>query len=928
MRALLWCITIVAAFQPRLPAAEPPIAHVPATPQVVALGERLGMKIESDRGRFVAEIIRRLYSLPADRQPPLNFSPAAPASAAAASPSVDVPLSASTWSDAILHRRVAPEQLVSTILADRRAALLCRGLAAADDETLAYYASHPALLAFLYEHAAPAFAAFGDSVHVRDGRLVIPGGSGAQALWEGLAHAPSSDPDAFLRALFVEPEARLAYLFDVLATAEPRARAFALGLWIDNDAVRASRFQALGTAVRSSYREWHVAELPFVRPLNDLAILLLRVRVRDTGEPLPPARRSFWTTALDAGSTSGIPEPASASLPLVDAAWLLQAISGDMYARGEKLDQFAFGQRVFAALDPDRESQATAVIREMSTRRMLLLGLERIGITDPQVYEAGIRQSRAALGGGGERFWTVVQQQGALAMLIRMTVNGTLGAADTNALVRSLFAVPVTDQGFGGRLAEWMETVFGPRLPPAATWQGRVVAGLAGGPTPGRPVIQWEGQTYHLDLAFAERRRIEDVRRKQAGPDLDTGLSLARLGRRIAASTSVEPLKSSITEARQLLADAGPQLARPPSGSMAPGVPLPRDGREWLGHAIDDLDRAARGGDLRRATHAGESIIALGDVVLGEALVSLVYASDLGDPEGPALLGANVAFRHDFGFGRRDGEGRARTPWAQPRQDFQPGVPWHVVGSLVGLDIALAPLALHRLRMDGLDTPPRLPSIEREAFAANVTLLNPRALRDVDRDRIVEAIRRGRARVRAMPRNPAELDRIADEIALDGWRRRALRWGLENAADSIENQFSLGELVLLGGAVSGLDNWGVNGLLSFGCVCTRFPGPRTWRVLSWRPQMPMMAASVVDMNLFLAERLAEARLPAALAPSVLATAMQDFLDRSAPADPADLHALVEYERSVSSDTVDDYVAATATLVGPLVGNDVMDPSEP
>jgi hypothetical protein len=363
MRALLWCITIVAAFQPRLPAAEPPIAHVPATPQVVALGERLGMKIESDRGRFVAEIIRRLYSLPADRQPPLNFSPAAPASAAAASPSVDVPLSASTWSDAILHRRVAPEQLVSTILADRRAALLCRGLAAADDETLAYYASHPALLAFLYEHAAPAFAAFGDSVHVRDGRLVIPGGSGAQALWEGLAHAPSSDPDAFLRALFVEPEARLAYLFDVLATAEPRARAFALGLWIDNDAVRASRFQALGTAVRSSYREWHVAELPFVRPLNDLAILLLRVRVRDTGEPLPPARRSFWTTALDAGSTSGIPEPASASLPLVDAAWLLQAISGDMYARGEKLDQFAFGQRVFAALDPDRERRQLSFAR-------------------------------------------------------------------------------------------------------------------------------------------------------------------------------------------------------------------------------------------------------------------------------------------------------------------------------------------------------------------------------------------------------------------------------------------------------------------------------------------------------------------------------------------------------------------------------------
>ena len=114
-------------------------------------------------------------------------------------------------------------------------------------------------------------------------------------------------------------------------------------------------------------------------------------------------------------------------------------------------------------------------------------------------------------------------------------------------------------------------------------------------------------------------------------------------------------------------------------------------------------------------------------MTLGYAMISLSYAMHLGDPAGPAMLGSNVALRHDFGFGRRDGEGRCSAgPGHSRAQDFQPGVPWHVVGSLVGLDVALAPLSLRRLSMDGLASPPKLQSIEREAFAVNVALLNPR----------------------------------------------------------------------------------------------------------------------------------------------------------------------------------------------------------
>ena len=917
-RTLLLCFTIVAAFQLRLAAATPPISHVPVTAAVAALGQRVGMDATRDRGRFVAEIIRRVYSPPVARQTPLNLARGVREAGVSEQMFVDVPLALETWSAAIFKRQIPADQLLATILSDRRAALLCRGLAAADDETLAFYGSRPALLAFIYERAPGAFSAFADSIHVRDGHVVVPGGASAVAVWEGVTRARAADPEAFLRALLFESASRTAYLFDVLAAAAPDARAFALGLWIDDEAIRARRFQALDVAVRSSFHEWDVEELPFARPLNDLAILLLRVRVGSRGEPAPPAERRFWATALSANPTlDGASDAMPGAHTLVDAAWLLGATAGDMYTRGDKLDQFAFGQRVFGEHPDGQTDAAAAVIREMASRRMLLLGLERIGVTDPDVYASAIRQSHAAEG-GADRFSTLAQLQGALALIGRMSVNASIDQRDADTLARSLFALPVAGGEFRGELAEWFQQTLADHLPPGETWQARVVAGVAGGAAPGDPRVLWEGQAYRLDLAFAERRRIEDISSRQGGPDLDLAFAIARLGRRALRTTSVDAARSLGAEAQQLLAASGNLLVRPPVNLMAPGVVVPRDGHEWLARTIDDLERAVRAGDLRRVPRAGDSLVALGDVVLAHALISLVYAIHLGDPNGPALLGANVALRHDFGLARRDSEGRARGPWAQPRQDFQPGVPWHVVGSLVGMDVALGSLALHRLSMDGLATPPRLQSIEREAFAINVALLAPRSLGDIDRDRIVAGIARGRTRVNRIIGNPTEFETMESEIGLDGWRARSLRWTLENEPASIENQFSLAELLVLGDREAAFDAWGSNGLLSFGCVCTRFPEPRTRRILAGRTQLAMLAAGMVEMNLEMAERLAALRLPAALLPAVLATAMQDFVDQVDPADANDYTALVLFTRGISRNAVDDYVAAAATLDGPLV----------
>lgn len=915
-RALSVCSTIVAAFQLQLAAAAPTTTEdVPITVPVAALAERVALDVQRDRARFVPEIIRRVYTPPSNRQAPIVLPAAAPVVAGAVAA---LPLTTEIWSRAVFRRTVPRDQLLAAILSDRRAALLCRGLSGLDEETLAYYAGHPALVAWLYEHAAPAFSALGPAVHVRADRVAVPGGEPARVLWEAAVAAPASSPDAFVRALFLDPGARLAYLYDVLATTTPEARAFALGMWMPGDAVRMQRFQALTLAMRSAYHEWDVNALPFSRPLSDLAILLLRMKFDPSGRPAPPASRQFWSTALDAHPAPGT-APEARSLPDIDAAWLVKATDGGMYARGDRLDQVAFGQRVFGSR-PDAESASiAAIVAAMPQRRMLLFTLERIGVSSPEVFAAGLRQADVTAHGGGERFWTVAQLQGVLAIVARMHRAGTIDTNTATRLATSLFALTAGDGNLRGAVARWIETTLAEHLPAGATWEERLTAAVAGQVERGA-IVQWEGETYRLDLPFAERRRIATIRERQDGADLDEALALSRLAgdtseaaSRASASGSFRALAAAAQEMRTAVAS---KLARHSAQLYARGVPTPRDGGDQLARAADELDRAARVDDPRRASRAADLLTALSDVVLGETIVSFVYAVHLGDPEGPALLGANVALRHDFGFARRDGEGRSRMPWAQPRQDFQPGVPWHVTGSLLGLEMGLAPLSLRRLTMDSLENPPQLPSIEREAFAMNVALLDPRRLTDGDRDRVAYAVGRGRTRVRTLTATSPDLEKVEQTLSLDGWRVRALRWIVQNQPSAVEGEFSLAELMILGGPEGDIDAWGAAALLPWGCACTRFPTPGIWRVLAGRPQTAMLAASTVDMNLLLAQRFVEMRLPAALLPAVLATAMQDFVDQAPAADANDFAALTRQVRSTRA--FEDYVAAAATLDGPLV----------
>jgi hypothetical protein len=674
-------------------------------------------------------------------------------------------------------------------------------------------------------------------------------------------------------------------------------------------------------------------------------MMLFRVGVTTAGVPAEPKSRSIWAQALF-GQEPAAPASTSASRPAdfdsIDAAWLLQATSGgDMFWRGDRLDQIAFGQRLFARMPASAWSELATVVRTFREHRMLLLTLERMSAVLPATYLAASRAA-AALGDlrGGRAFWTMAQAQGALAIVSRATVAGTLDTRTGEAVVQSLFAVPLVDGEYRGGLAAWFAGELLPRLAAvdvtttasggelgdvdsATAWsdEGQVLAALAGRPGVDPPSVEWEGQEYRVDLAFAERRRLATVRERQRSYSIDFAMALAAAHRRLRSARSVDDLRSTADQLSSISQAFAAELMRPPPDVLAPGVSPPRPAGAVLNAIVDDLSRA-RSSDVRGSRGAVQ-LAEFVDTVTGEVLLSVAYAIDIGDPDSTALLTRNVALRHDFGVGRRDQPFRSRLTWSIPRQDFLPGVPWHVVGSVLGLDVALAPMALRRITADRLADVPTLPSNERHAFAVGVAMLNPRQLTEVDRDRLSTSIAVGASRVRTLVKNPDDLVAMGDLLRLDGWRRRELTWTQAHVAGddgaNLLTLFTLGELAVAGGVTGvNLDAWGTSALQSEGCLCTRFLLPARWRLFSGKPQLGLMAASMPDLNLQVALVLRELGVPVALTRSVLSAAVLEFVEDVNLTDVNDWRSLVRAARATRMERIQDFVAAAAAVDGPLV----------
>jgi len=890
-----------------------------------AFAQTAGVRPTPDRARFVAELARLLYGTPerrVDARPGgaeavmarLRRLPRGPDAE-----TVPIPLSADVWSNAIFHRRVASDDLLTAILSDRSAALLCYGLAAVDDETLQYLASQPALLLNLYERQAPLVAAFGDSLRIRGGAVVPPGGDAGVPLWEAVVGERVTAPARFVPALFERADGRLAYLYDMIGALDAPHAAFALGLWIDAPAPRLVAMQTLVAAWTGWFKEWRVRSQPFARQTYDPAVLLARVAVDQNGRPSAPNSRELWSRAME---TTDLPEPGatadlSDSVQPFDAAWLIESgIVGDPRVRGDRLDQLSFAQRVFNGVTAAAAADAYTAVRSFRRYRMLVLALERMGVRDPAVYAAAVRRA-AQLGSpdAARAYAATAQFEGALALIVRMHDAGSLAPAQAAALVSSLTAVPLANGQYAGGVLAWLTGALCPAAdaPAPRCDEAAIVSALAGRSRGAPPSITWEGHAYRIDPAAAERLRIEQVRMAQRGPSLDSAFEAALLAREVSNAASTVDAPARI---KQLIAAVPTSSNRSAEDQgLPPGVQPPPDPAEPLARAEQAL---ARGPAAANRTRAAAALVEAADDLGAETLVSIVYALSLGDPDGPALVAGDISRRHDFGFGSRDVESRLRTPWMTPTQDASNGIAWHVDGSLLGLDVGLATLHLRRLGADRPLDAPTLSSNQRQVFAETVALMSPALVTDASRDAIARAIGDGERRVNDAG-GALDVEPILAAVHVDGWRARAIRWTAVHDRARLESMFSLREMAALGGlaATADLDRWGTSAVGSAGCWCTVAPPAALHALATGRPQLGLLAATVSDLELHVARMLAELQVPAAVAPFVLSGVVQDFADSVRPTDGDDWLTLVRTARTFTREQIEDYIAA-ATADGPLI----------
>ncbi len=449
---------------------------------------------------------------------------------------VPLPLTHELWTDVILEAQIDQTALVSTILRDRRAALVYYGLSALDDETLQWIAANRSRLVHIRKYPE-IFAAFGRSLRIHDGRVIVPGGTDAESLWRSVIGVDPARADVFVERV-VTGDGRLAFLYDVIAHLDDAHRRFALGLQF-GPATRDARLRSLLATFTTVAPEWKIVERPFARPPLDGAILLSTLAVTASGSAVPPLTRRLWDRVFRADDLNDVayeeisePELRSVSGALVlDAPWLADRILRVPYGTGRRrLDTLLFGQRVFHSVAQPESADVATALRAYLSFPALMIALERLGATDPHVYVAAAEHAARldAIQPVSERRVAIAAFQSAVEVIVRMTRAHEITAARAISLVRSLIDLEFSTRvPYTAAFADWLRETFLVEFPKRATLEESLIAGIVGLPRDlGEfPMVEWEGRRYLVNPAQAEFNRIRAIRQAQQEPTLDNAVS-------------------------------------------------------------------------------------------------------------------------------------------------------------------------------------------------------------------------------------------------------------------------------------------------------------------------------------------------------------------------------------------------------------------
>jgi hypothetical protein len=884
-------------------------------------------RVPGDRSQFFLELIRRIYNTPLAvknvrrdvvLQSALAFLDPAKATSprAESADTLPLPLPPQLWIDIVFGGKATAASLARDILQSRGASLLYYGSLSLDDGTRAWLATERDLVMTFTTHHPASFAAAAPALRVADGRVRVPGGEPAEAVWEALVGARVADPAAFARALVMADEGRLAYWFGATAALTPGQIQTLLHLDATEPTARVAAARRLHAVFERLAAGWRVEERAFWRPPVDPVLLVADLAVDDRGRPIVPGTPKFWSAVFEPGDHLSKPEHynqgSTPAEPMNFVALCEDVFGGDRAADRRRFQLVTFTSRAIKVVTPE----AIETVRSAYVYPALVTTLERARLADLAAYAAAGRRANALASIDDDERGTraITQFQGAIAVLARAAVRATLTPDALAPLVTSLSALELTNRGdYEGKVVTWLdETLRGVAASPfvntTGPFENRVIAFLAG-PADRVHFVEWEGTRYRIDFARADAMRISRLLGEPSRPFLTSARTLVTVAETISANGATrDQMQDALRRFKEAGAASGLDAAEGWTNSDAP---------KRYKEAAAALQRAAGGGDRNAAARVASAVRLVADDLLARGLKEIVYAAALGQPERATISAGDAADRHDFSMRLSN---RRTAPWTAPVAGADPWRGWHVVGSILGLDVHLADFAQQRVSMRPPPAKPTLDDDQRRLLIETMALIEPATLTDSDRDSITSLMEKGRARLAAV-HSAADAIAVADEIRLSPARRALLPWVAANDRERLAAFLGPLELLWLGlekaPVPPSLAAWGAPAEPRLGCLCLQILDRRPWEMFAGRWQSGVLGTAFPDLNLRLAEMLVQLKMPGALLAGVLAAATPDLAEISTPRDHDDRRALVEAVLALKIERVEQYLALL-TSDGPLV----------
>jgi hypothetical protein len=584
----------------------------------------------------------------------------------------------------------------------------------------------------LYDEALDGFARFPEALVVRDGRIRLPGGGEADAVWAAVVGVPPTDREGFAVRFFGVDSGKPAYVVDALRPlSETDTRAFVLGRTGGGEAA-VRRFGRLYDAIEHGGG----GAARTRREAYDFAQLVRFLKLGDDGEIVVPAGAELWLEAL---GSSRFPEDESE----------LSRILSDVAARRDTSDGLL--PRLFRRDTPGAVRdvpvqkrflvvssliQARPVLADAGTIVLLFRGLERLlgsyapleelPLDDPVVARRYLftlnRLDTSGTGRPAELRAGLFQAS--IDLLAAFCRSRALPEAKARALVRSLldvplFAMPKLDPAEGiGAFEAWLRGELLPALreaeaavlakargdvalrkpdgelpDPAPTPDDLVAAALAGWQPP--VTFAWKGGRYRYDPTSdgaARRRAFAATQQHVPLADLAEAFAEREKAIRAAREGDAEGMRTSLAAALERLA-----VARPPGRDEDERI-------QWVVArarlAFGELRTATKDDALARLEERLERFDALRAERMLEALAVHVYSSSVTDPAGLPYTDGLFVRRHSLSWGSPTG-GETVSPFGPTRLErLGEGKGSRIGGSFSGLADVLGLLHAEELVYD------------------------------------------------------------------------------------------------------------------------------------------------------------------------------------------------------------------------------------